>query len=251
MSAPFRRLLPLLVLAVLLVSPVQAQKRRAVRSPGPTPPAGGNCHTFNYVRAGLKASYLTTQASGNATFTITYIFDNANQTKTTQVVTTAQATANAETLIDGEAFGANLRGIKHINVKTTTQVPVLGSITLVNDINFVPSLTAGPMGGWCTGATWSVPSVTETLTTSGSPVPVPPQIITTIASTGEVLAVGESLTVPGGTFNTVKYRGALVSGTSVQTAITWVSMADNIVVRQDTLDAGGNVTSVTNLTNLQ
>lgn len=251
MSAPIRRLLPLLALCVLLVAPLEAQRRRAVRSAGPVTPPAGTCHTFNFVRAGLKATYLTTQASGNANFVVTYIFDNSSQTKTTQVTTTSQGTSNAETLIDTEVFGANLRGIKKINVKASQNVPVLGTVTIETDITFVPSLTGGPAAGWCVGNTWSIPAVTETITTKGSPVPLPPQIITTIASTGEVLAVGESLTVPAGTFNTVKYRGALVSGSSVQTAITWISMADNIVVRQDTIDAGGNVTSTTNLTALQ
>jgi len=250
MSAPVRRLLPLLALCVLLVAPLEAQKRRAVRSPGPVTPPAGNCHTFTFVRAGLKATYLTTQASGNANFVVTYIFDNATQTKTTQVTTTQIGTSEAETLIDSEVVG-NLRGIKHINVKASQTVPVLGKITIETDIGFVPTLTAGPSAGWCVGNTWTVPPVTETITTKGSPVPIPPQIITTIGSVGEVLAVGETISVPAGSFTTVKHRGALLSGTSVQTAITWTSMQHNIVVRQDTLDAGGNVTSTTNLTALQ
>ena len=78
-----------------------------------------------------------------------------------------------------------------------------------------------------------------------------PSTVVTLASTGEVLAVGESVTVQGGTFNTVKYKSSILSGTSVQPAITWVSMQHNIVVRQDTLDGAGAVTSTTVLTSLQ
>jgi hypothetical protein len=74
---------------------------------------------------------------------------------------------------------------------------------------------------------------------------------TTAASTGEVLAVNESITVPAGTFRTVKYRGVIVANNNAQTAITWTSMDDAIVVRQDTLDAGGNVTSMTTLQSKQ
>lgn len=247
MYARARRLLPMLALCVLFVAPAQAQRRRAVRSPGPATPVT-TCHTFSFVRAGLKATYATTAQSGNANFTVTYIFDNATQTKTTQVVTTSQGTSDVETILDTEIFG-NLRGLKHLNVKASQTVPVLGRITIETDIDFVPSLTSGPAAGWCVGNTWSIPAVTETITTKG-PVPLPPQIITTIAATGEVLAVGETISVPAGSFNTVKNRSAIVSGTSVETAITWISMQHNIVVRQDTIDGNGAVTT-TNLTALQ
>jgi hypothetical protein len=244
--------LPLLVVCLLAVAPAEAQKRRAVRSPAPLNPPVNNCHTFGLVRAGLEASYLTRSINPpqpDVTFTIKYISDTPTQTRTTQKVTTPQGTTDVETVLDGEVFG-HLRGLKHFNVKSSTLVPVLGRVTIEVDVDFVPSLTAGPAAGWCVGNTWSVPAVTETITTKGSPVPLPPQVITTIASTGEVLAVGEQLTVGGRTHNTVKYRGVVAAGTgAVSTAITWVSMTDNIVVRQDTIDGNGAVTSTTTLTN--
>jgi hypothetical protein len=249
-SSRLRHVLPLAALFVMLVVPAEGQRRRAVRFPGPAVPVQGDCHTFNFVRAGLKATYLTTAPSGNANYTITYIFDNATQTKTTQVVTTSQGKSDVETLIDSEVFGI-LRGIKHINVKASQTVPVLGKVTTEVDLSFVPSLTAGPAAGWCVGNTWSVPPVTETVVTKSPGVTLPPQIITTAASMGEVLAVGDTISVPAGSFRTVKYRGVFVAGTSIQNTVTWVSMADNIVVRQDTLDSSGAVTSTTTLTALQ
>jgi len=243
------RLLPLFALVFLIALPSQAQKRRSVRVLPPASSPTGQCHTFNLVRAGLVASYLTTAPSGNVTFVVTYIYDNGTQTKTTQKVTTPQGNADAETILDGEVIGS-LRTLKHLNVKTTTTVPVIGKLTTTVDVTWVPSLAAGPASGWCVGATWDVaPSVqTLTATTLGAPVST---ITTTAGSQGEVLAVGESITVPGGTFNTVKYKGILVTADGAQPAITWVSMADNIVVKQDTLDAAGNVTTVTQLTALQ
>lgn len=250
-SSWLRRVLPLVALsAALLAVPAEGQRRRAVRFPGPSGPAQGNCHTFDFVRAGLKATYLTTSPSGDANYTITYIFDNATQTKTTQVVTTSQGRSDVETLIDSEVFGI-LRGIKHINVKASQTVPVLGKVTTEVDLSFVPSLTAGPAAGWCAGNTWSVPPVTETIVTKSPGVTLPPQMVTTAASTGEVLAVGETISVPAGSFRTVKYRGVFVAGTTVSNSITWVSMDDNIVVRQDTLDGAGAVTTTTTLTALQ
>lgn len=242
--------LPVLVLALAsLALPALAQKHRAVRSaPVAAPPPVGQCHTFGLVAAGTKATYLTTTpSSGNVNFTVTWISDTPTQTRTTQQVQTAQGNADVETTLDGEIVGT-LRALKHLYVKGTTTVPVLGKLTTETDIDFVPSLAAGPAAGWCVGNTWLIPAVTETIVTR-SPAGTTTNIVTTVASEGEVLAVGEVLTVPGGTFNTVKYRSSIVASgsNSVSPAITWVSMERNIVVKQDTLDASGNVTSVTEL----
>ena len=243
-----RRLLAVAALALFVVIPAEAQKRRAVRANPGTPPSTGTCHTFGLVQAGTKASYLTTAPGGDVTFTITWISDTPTQTKTTQKVLSMGTTTDVETVLDGEIVGS-LRALKHLNVKGSTTVPFVGKVTTETDITFTPSLASGPSAGWCVGNTWNVAPVTEHILVK-TPQGTIPTTVTTIASTGEVLAVGESLTVPGGTFNTVKYRGAIVSGTSVQTAITWVSMQHNIVVRQDTIDAAGVVTSVTKLTSM-
>jgi hypothetical protein len=245
MSAP--RLFAVAALALFLVVPAEAQKRRAVRSnPGTPNPPQGNCHVFGLVAPGTKASYLTTAPGGNVTFTITWISDTPTQTKTTQKVTANGITSDAETLLDGEIVGT-LRALKHFNIKVSTTVPVLGKVTTETDVTFTPSLASGPDQGWCVGNTWAIPPVTEHIVIK-SPQGTIPTTVTTIASTGEVLAVGAPLTVPGGTFNTVKYRGSILSGSAVQTAITWVSMERNIVVRQDTVDGAGAVTSTTVLT---
>ncbi|HEX6099623.1 MAG TPA: hypothetical protein VF432_25135 [Thermoanaerobaculia bacterium] len=241
------RLLAVAALALFIVIPAEAQKRRAVRSNPGTPPTQGACHTFGLVAPGTKASYLSTAPGGNVTFTITWISDTPTQTKTTQKVTANGITSDAETVLDGEMVG-NLRALKHFNVKVSTTVPVLGKVTTETDVTFTPSLAQGPADGWCVGNTWAIPPVTEHIVIK-SPQGTIPTTVTTIASTGEVLAVGASITVPAGTFNTVKYRGSILSGSAVQTAITWVSMQHNIVVRQDTIDGTGAVTSTTVMTN--
>lgn len=245
---PQRVLFAAALAALLFVFPAEAQRRRAVRS-GLPKAAVGDCHTFGLVQAGLKATYHAEAPGGDADFTITYISDTPTRVHTTQDVSTAQGNATAETVVDGEIVG-NLRAIKHINVEVVTIVPVLGRVTTEVDVDFVPSLASGPAAGWCVGAKWTVPPVTETIVTR-SPAGTFTDVVTTIASEGEVLAVGESITVPAGTFRTVKYRSAIVtSSNAVQPAITWVSMEHNIVVKQDTLDAAGNVTSVTELTRM-
>jgi len=245
-----RRVLPLLALALFVfVAPAEAQKRRAVRSAPPAPPSGA-CHTFAFVRAGLRASYLSESPSGTATFTVTHVSDAANLAVTTQKVQTAQGEADAETRIDMETSGS-MRFVKHMKVTTSITVPVLGRVSTVTDVDWVPSMPWGPAAGWCTGAKWTIPVMTQTVRSSGPTGALPPVITNTMAGEGEVLAVGESITVPAGTFNTVKYRNTILAGTSVQPAIVWMSMQHGILVRQDSLDAAGNVVTVTRLTAVQ
>lgn len=243
-----RRLFALSALVLLLCVPASAQRRRAMRSPAAPVSGGGQCVTFGLVAAGRKATYHTVATGGDVDFTITWISDTLTQTHTTQKVTTAQGTADVETVLDGEVVG-QLRGLRHLNVKGSQTVPIIGKITTEVDINFVPTLTQGPAAGWCQGYTWTVPAVTETIVTS-TPQGQTQNIVTTVGSTGEVLAVHEMISVPAGNFDTVKYRGVLVNGSSVQTAVTWVSTQFNIVVRQDTLE-GNTVTSTTTLMSMQ
>jgi hypothetical protein len=238
----------------LLALPLAASgRRRTVRkTPAvgvPTNP-GGDCHTFGLVKSGLKATYLSTTSNGSAAYTITYISDTPTQTKTTQVVSTPQGNADAVTTIDGEVVGL-LRGMKHIDVSTSITVPILGKVTTEVDVDFTPSLVLGPAEGWCVGKTWNVAPVTETVVTK-APLQTPiTNIMTTVGGTGEVLAVGENVTVPAGVFKTVKYRGVLVANNSVQPAITWASMDHSIVVKQQSLDpVTGAVTTNTELTGL-
>jgi hypothetical protein len=234
------------VFMILLAFSASASKRRAVRSPSAVV-VPGDCHAFGFVAPGTVATYVTHTPDGDVNFTITWISDTATETHTTQKVTTPQGNADAETFLHGHVVG-NLRALDSFDLTTTMTVPVIGKLVTEVEVDFVPALVSGPADGWCVGNTWNVPPVQQTITVrsiSG----VTTNTVTTIASEGEVLAVGDSIVVPAGTFNTVKYRGAILgSSNSVQTAITWVSMEQNIVVRQDTLDAAGNVTSTTLLT---
>lgn len=243
------RLLVLSLLAFSLVAPAEAgPRRRSVGKPVSGAPLG-QCHTFGFVRQGLKATYLSTTPTGSATYTITYLLDTATQTRTTQTVATPQGNAEAVTTIDGEVVG-NLRGMKHIDVKTTITVPVVGTLTTEIDVDFVPSLILGPAAGWCVGNTWNVSPVTETIVTKAPFVLPVTQIVTTIGGSGEVLAVGEPVIAAGRTFQTVKYRGVTVANNNVQTSITWTSMPDAIVIKQQTFDANGVLVTDTILTNL-
>jgi hypothetical protein len=240
------RLLVVSLFAVLMVVSAEGQRRRSVRhTPAAGPVTPGPCHTFALVRPGLKASYLSTTPTGSATYTITYISDTPTQQKTTQVVSTPAGNANAVTTIDGEVSGL-LRGMKHIDITTS-----ISGFTTEVDIDFVPSLILGPAAGWCEGETWSVAPVTETIVTKAPFVLPVSSIQTTIGGDGKVLAVGEMVTVPAGTFRTVKYRGVTFVNNTIQESITWASMDHSVVVKQDSFDTNGVNVTATVLTKLE
>lgn len=245
------RLFAISLLSLLVVSAAEAgPRRRAVGKTKSVAAPTGQCHTFGFVQAGRKTTYLSTTPTGSATYTITYISDTATQTKTTQVVSTPQGNANAVTTIDGEVVG-NLRGMKHIDVTTTITVPVVGTLTTEIDVDFVPSLVLGPAAGWCVDETWNVAPVTETIVTKAPFVTPVTQIVTTIGGSGKVLAVGEDVVAAGRTFKTVKYRGITVANNTVQESITWTSMDYAVVVKQQAFDANGALVTDTILTAFQ
>ena len=245
-----RRLLALSLLAVCLVAPAEAQRRRSVRFISTPAVGGGPCHVFGLVPAGTKAGYLSTTPQGNVTFQITWISDTPTRTHTTQATQSPAGNAEAVTILDGEVLGA-IRTLKHLNVKTSTIAPVIGKVTTEVDINYVPSLAAGPVDGWCVGNSWNTTGSPSLQTIVTKP-PFGPQntITQNAASEGVVEAVGEPRTAAGRQFNTVRYRSTSRVGTSVETSRTWVDMNLNIVIRQETLDGAGNVTTVTELVQL-
>lgn len=242
----FRRVgLVVLLLAVSLN--VSAQRRRAVRSPGTSAASGGDCVTFGSPRIGMKASYLTTSPSGNVTYQVTYVSESATEARTTQKVQTPQGNADVETRMDFETVHTSfdLRALKKLNVKSTTSAAGFPFV-IETEIDFVPSMILGPVSGWCEGATWTVPATTETIRVTSI---AGPQISTqtTIAFEAEVLSVDETITTPAGTFRCVKARGYQISGTNAAPTISWNSVEHYITVRQETLDASGAVSQVTEL----
>jgi hypothetical protein len=75
----------LVVLSVAPVSSGGAARRRAAPSIPKTAAPSSDCHTFGFVTAGTKASYLSTTSNGNVTYTITWISDTASTTKLTAI----------------------------------------------------------------------------------------------------------------------------------------------------------------------
>ncbi len=238
------------LILVLALDASAATRRRAVRSPGGAASPTGDCITYGSPRIGMKASYLTTSAQGNVTFQVTYVSESPTQARTTQKVQTPQGNSDAETRMDFETVPAafDLRALKHLYVKSST-VAAGFPITIETDIDFVPSMVLGPASGWCVGAKWSVPATTETIQVRSIAGPQN-STQTTIASEGEVLAI-EDVTTPAGTFRCLKYRGMTAGANGASRTIAWNSVEHYITVRQEEVDANGNVTQVTTLQKIE
>jgi hypothetical protein len=248
----FIRHIPVLLLLLLISLPLSAQRRRSVKWPSSANPGGnpstGQCVNYGSPRIGMTASYLVTSTGQpNVTYQVTYVSETPTQARTTQKVQTPVGNADAETRMDFETVKAafDLRALKHLYVKSTTSVAGF-TVAVETDIDFVPSMVLGPIGGWCQGAKWTVPATTETITVR-SIAGTQTTTQTTIAYEGEVLSVDESVKTPAGTFKCVKTKGLTASASSTDRTITWNSIDHYITVRQETLDAAGNVTSVTEL----
>lgn len=251
----FIRHIPVLLLLIAAV-PAFAQKKRVVKWPSSGNPGGnpttGQCVNYGSPRIGMKASYLVTSTGQpNVTYQVTYVSETPTQARTTQKVQTPQGNTDVETRMDFETVKASfdLRALKHIYVKGTTSAAGF-PIVIETDIDFVPSMVLGPLTGWCKGAKWTVPATTETITVksiAGTQV----QTQTTIAFEGEVLSVDDVITTPAGSFKCIKTRGLTPSATSTDRTISWNSIDHYITVRQETVDANGNVTSVTELQKIE
>lgn len=234
----------------------EAQSRRRPVRIWSVPPSSGNCVTFNFVRAGLKASYRTVSKDGTVTYTITYLSDNETQTKVTQKVQSpgpgGTITTDAETTMDWESIGVtggSGRALKQFYVKTTTPIAGFTSITETTS-QFVPSLLTGPKT-WCADATFRVPPSTQTVTVKATPGGTSGSLVVTNESTIRIVSVAEQVTVPAGTFDTVRHEGVSIAGSVVSPATVWTSKQHSILVKQLTYNAQGELENTTELMSLQ
>lgn len=236
--------------------PEAQTRRRPVRWGTPTPAPGGGCYTFNSVRAGLKASYRTVSKDGTVTYQITYVSDSDAQTKVTQRIQSpgpsGTVNTDAETTMDWEMVavtGGNGRALKSLFVKSTS--PVAGfSLVTETTSTFAPSLLTGPKS-WCAGSTFRVPPSNQTVVTKATPGGTTTTLNVTNEMTIRILAVSESITVPGGTFDTVKHDGVAIAGAVVNPVTVWMSKQHSILVKQLTYDAQGVLANTTELMAVQ
>jgi hypothetical protein len=218
--------------------------------PSVTPPNnGGTCVNVPFVRAGLKATYRITDSSGVWTMVTTVTADGASQRKQTDHAVNSGGTSDIDSTFSF-TMQSNLRLITR-SVSNATTVAAGFPILVTTDSTFNPAMTLGPVTEFCSGATWPIPATTQTIVIGGT-FPGPTTTVNRPAATGSVMAINESLTVPAGTFNTVKYHGVDgATDSNIQSTNVWVSIADGIMVKEQNLDANGNVKTTMELSSLQ
>lgn len=232
-------------------------RRRPVRwGGGTTPPPSGGCFTFNNVRAGLKASYRTVGKDGTVTFQVTYLSDNDTQTKVTQKVQspgpTGTVNTDAETTMDWEAVsvtGGTGRALKKFYLKSTSVVQGFNLVTETTS-TFVPSLLTGPKS-WCAGATFRVPPTNQTVVTKSTPGGTTTVLNVTNENTIKIISIAEAVTVPAGTFDTVRHDGVAIAGSVVNPVTVWTSKQHSVLVKQLTYNAQGQLENTTELLSIE
>ena len=220
----------------------------------PPPPSGnsnqgGQCINVPFIRAGLKATYRNTDSSGVWTMVTTFKSDSATLREQNDQATTS----GGNSVIDSTFNLTTQSGLRQLHhAFSTASTSAAGfPIVVTTDSTFSTDMVLGPMTEYCGGATWPIPATVQTVVTGGT-FPGPVTTINRPATTGSVIAVNQSLTVAGGTFNTIEYHGvADRTDANVQSSNIWVSIADGILIKSQNLDANGNVVATVELTNLQ
>jgi hypothetical protein len=209
--------------------------------------SGSGCVTIPLIRAGLKATYHVT-GSGEVTRETTYVSDTTTQTVITEKSFGA-ATSNMDSTFTYTVQNG-LRALTHsVSVATTNAAGF--AIEIDTESTFSTPMVLGPVSNYCSGQTWAIPALTQTVTVGGT-FPGPTTLINRPAATGVVTAVNESITTPAGTFLTVRYHGVQgITDPKTQSTDAWVSIADGVPVRILNLDANGATVASMELTSLQ
>jgi hypothetical protein len=215
-------------------------------NPGNPGNPSGDCVTVPFMRAGLVLGYRTTD--GSYTSTQTVVSDSATQTVLHDAANAGGFAEDIDTTVDYAVQG-ELRAITHALSKATVHT---GGFTVVTntDITYAPALVISPVTNYCPG-TFVIPATTQTVALSGT-VGGQTQTRNRPATTGEILAVRESLTTAAGTFSTVKYKSTQgANSDSVAYSIEWVDIATGALVRQQEFGASNNLVQQLDLTSIQ
>jgi len=109
-----------------------------------------------------------------------------------------------------------------------------------NTVTFQPARIGDPASRACSGRTWSMPPVAvSTVGSQGGS-----SETTLDPGTGRVIAVGESVTVPAGTFKTVHYEKISDGAHGHVVESAWVSVADGVGVKYTHHGPAGLATQV-------
>lgn len=196
----------------------------AVAVAGPTAPqAASDCVAIGTPKPTVTYVYQHTESRGQVTEVAT-IWESVTATGSrarTSGPRGVTVQVNEHQIVDDVAILAK-----------TTRLDAKG--TVIDTTTFRPGLVSDPAVRGCAGRSWPIPPVTasyqSTKTTASAPTP---------AGTLKIVAIRERVTVPAGTFDTVRYIR-----TSQSTDEYWKSIEHGVVVRHIATLPMGTVTEV-------
>ena len=214
---------PLFAVAVLLLAvSVDA-------TPGQTPTASANCVVLGAPKPALSFTYRYTDTTGSTEYT--------NQWK--------QFSATGSQLVTTRANGRSTYESKH---SVADDVFVLESSTASgtdpggpfnNSMTYSPGAIGDPAYKACEGKAWVIAPVNATSRSARGSFS-----IKTDPGTMNIVKLHESVTVPAGTFDTVRYRKTMNSGRGQVVDEFWKSIEHGVTVKRTSTQPGSVATEV-------
>ncbi len=149
--------------------------------------------------------------------------------------------------ITGQTANGNISGtinthyikVSDTGAETDTVSEISGSgVTTTNTtLTTNPPMLMGAVKQFCLNQTWNSPSVSQSITAQGMTTSA-----NSIASSGKVESINESITTPAGTFTAVRVKTTRDDGSI---GIVWTDINNGMMLRQeDTADNGDTQTTV-------
>lgn len=114
-----------------------------------------------------------------------------------------------------------------------------GGVRIDNSTSYKPGVVADPAGRACMNGTWPIGTVKVTsLSAQGQ--------FSGMSDSGtlQIIAIHESITVPAGTFDTVRFRRTMTSAAGVAVDEYWKSTEHGVTVKRVHTMPGGGVTAI-------
>jgi len=218
----------------------------------------GACAPAVFPPVGLVAKYRTEEDEEDSVLEYTEewlaVSETEVTTRTSQVLTTQFSTSESvSTTTQYYDFANGLVFLTEMFIEVSDKTTVIGlpippEVSEVElSLVFDPFQFLFPQGGYCEGMVLFHPAVTQS-TYSNPPLPIDPIVGQTAEFTVNVISVAEQVNVEAGTFNTVHLQEVDLEFEEETTVDVWLDRETGIVVKMESRDSGGNLTVVTELT---
>ena len=199
----------------------------------------GNCVNISLPASGTRQTF-NVSANGAAVGTVNTTYNSigdtqSNTTTHSELSTQGISTVTDSTEVQKYEITANKIYVSSVEVSGTSTVAGF-SIPVSSTITNTPAQLLGPAKVYCEGETWTAPSVSQSVVANGFNTTSQTEV-----SNGKVVSINESVTVPAGTFTTVRMERTESSGKTIH----WLGTSNGLTIKQQTFDNGGALTGET------